>query len=354
VSPAPEPPAEVATAAAPPQPPPSPPPAPEPEDDADETLLVISDPFARWDGTRWFIKTEVVVPFPMTFFAVQNYEFSVNAFQVRTILACEKDWKLRKTSWEVSCAVEDFAILASDDDLLRRETRRDAKKVTETEAERRQHIQQILDEVDARLTGASLQLQVADNGRVTNIDLEGVSKRNRREAGMHETLRLVLSRVIVGFDMRLQKWNSLQPGIWTEYSSKLMSMPVVINTGTSGDVTADTSMGTSMLVHRLARMDGHLVVESRGKGVISSMGANWKTEYSGVAVYDPDDGYMTERVWVLEGEPTSSTWLQRDYWHAGRIVQLDPGQKPSVGESKQVTMPCCPHQGIAPWVILED
>ena len=66
------------------------PPAPISDEEV-ETILVISDPFARWDGTRWFIKTEVGLPISMTFYADQNYEFFSNAFQIRTILACDKD-----------------------------------------------------------------------------------------------------------------------------------------------------------------------------------------------------------------------------------------------------------------------
>lgn len=316
---------------------------PQPIDEEEyETIIVISDPFSRWDGTRWFIKTEVVLPVPMNFYADKNYEFRTYAFQVRTILACEKDWKISKKNWQVNCTLEDFGMQAVADEK--------AKDDMDSQETRNRRIQLILDEVDAKLTGAALQLQVSANGRVTNVDLEGVEKGTTRENTMAETLRLVMSRVIVGFDMKLKDYNFLEQGIWTEYNPKLMSIPMGYT----------TSMGNSMLVHRLQKIDGHLVVESRGKGVISLPGQldgdindNWITDFAGVAVYSEKDAYMTERVWILRGTPTAATWTNQEYRHAGRIVQLDPDQKPTCGTTQQVWMGK-PVAGIQPWVMIED
>ena len=79
-----------------------------------ERIVVIADPFARWDGTRWFIKTEIGLPYSLAFYADQNWDFETSAFQIRTILACDKDMKLSKQKLQVHCTIEDFAIQATD------------------------------------------------------------------------------------------------------------------------------------------------------------------------------------------------------------------------------------------------
>jgi hypothetical protein len=328
------------------------------DDDEIERIVVIADPFARWDGTRWFIKTEIGLPYELKFFADQNWEFWTSAFQIRTIVACDKDFKISKNRQQVHCTIEDFGIQATDSSdmktkleqkiIEKRIARREAAgkpALTESKEERRAHIQAILDEIDTKLSGASLQLQVSSMGRVTNIDLEGVPKDSVREAEMFATLRALLSRVIVGFDMKLENHDFLEQGFWVEYSSALMSIPA----------PDETSMGSSMLIHRLSKIDGNLIAESRGKGLISIFDdQNFTTSFAGVAVYDEDTAYMTERVWVLKGIPTANTWMDLPYWHAGRIIQLDPDQKPSLGETRLVHLPCCPVEGVAAWIPIED
>lgn len=327
-------------------------------EDEIERIVVIADPFARWDGTRWFIKTEIGLPYSLAFYADQNWEFWTTAFQIRTILACDRDMKLSKQKMQVHCTIEDFAIQATDaSDMKTKLEQKVADKradkrvaegksaVTESKETRRSHIQSILDEIDTKLSGASLQLQVSSMGRVTNIDLEGVAKDSAREAQMYATLRSVLTRVIVGFDMKLQNHDFLEQGFWVEYSSALMSIP-------SPD---ETSVGSSMLIHRLSRIDGNMIAESRGKGLISIYDdQTFTTSFAGVAVYDEDSAYMTERVWVLKGMPTANTWMDLPYWHAGRILQLDPDQKPSVGPTQLVHLPCCPVDEMAPWKPIEE
>jgi hypothetical protein len=182
---------------------------------------------------------------------------------------------------------------------------------------------------------------------------------------MAETLRLVLSRVVVGFDMKLKDYNFLEQGLWTEYNPKLMSMPFAVatydSTGRFTGLSTDPSMGNSMLIHKLHTVDKHLVVESRGKGVISlpsqlqsDQRDSWITDFAGVSVYSDKDAYMTERVWVLRGTPTASVWTTAEYRHAGRIVQLDPEQHPTCGDTRQVAMPGNPVSGVPLWLPIEE
>lgn len=358
-------------------------------------IVVWGDLFARWDDTRWLVATEIETPFPLTLAREKNGSFFTTGYQVRTILACSKSWKLNNKHYEVDCRLEDFGIQAA---------------IADRYTEGREALaQSVLDEIDAKLTNAALQLQVSDDGRVTNVDLEGLDKDSDREQMIYETLRQVLSRVVVGFDMKMQKLNQLNEGKWIEYHSALMSMPLP-----SGSTATRAS---STLIHYLNRYKGQILVQSIGKGMIevpplgasgetdrdrlmgedallnaanadyssggksgdsistdlgSGPGAQddgggsessngwtfegytYETNLKGVSIYDPDEGFMTERVWVLEGKPTAAAGLNtRKYWHAGRITMLGETDHPDVGATRVIAPRGQSVPGVPSWVSIE-
>ena len=64
-------------------------------------------------------------------------------------------------------------------------------------------------EVEVKEGGRAL-IQVSDDGQVQNVDIEGLDEaRDQREARINETLRVLLARMMAGFDMKLRKWNNL-------------------------------------------------------------------------------------------------------------------------------------------------
>ncbi len=313
------------------------------DDEMFEEIVVYGDLFARWDDTRWFIETEIGLPFPMMLQREQNDEIRANAMQIRAILRCNKTAQLRRKRFEVDCVLEDVGLQA----VPFRNDR--SKRKLETG-------QKVLDEIDAKLTDASLQLQVADDGRVTNIDLEGVSKSNSRVSAIQETLRQIMSRVVVGFDMKLRKGNQLHEGKWPEYNSNLMTMPVPPSiTGVSG---------SSMLMHYLNRYQGHILVQSIGKGVVGmpipdpregEKMVNYKTNFIGVSIFDFEEGYMIERVWALTGDASASALFQNgSYHHAGRITMLGEKDAPDVGPTRLVQAQGETTRGLEYWVPIEN
>ena len=198
------------------------------------------------------------------------------------------------------------------------------------------HSQDVLDEIDAKLTGARVQLQVRDNGRVTNIDLEDAPiPRNQRERQVHEALRQVLTRIVVGFDMKLRKANFLATGQWVENRSALLSMPSTTLTPASG-----------LVVHQLNGYKGHLVVQTKGEGQIivdlnDGTSVNYLSELSGVSIYDEENGYMTERVWSLVARQTASSFQEygstnANYSHSGLLRMLGEDEKVDVGPTQEV------------------
>ncbi len=337
-----------------------------------EEIVVWGDRFARWDETRWQIKTEVVTPFPFLFYAEKNYGVAVSGFQVETVMACAKAWKLDRKHYEIDCHFEEIALQAS---LADRAT--EGRIATGNT---------ILAELDTKLTGARIQLQVADDGRVTSIDLEGLEKDDDREQYIHETMRQVLSRVSVGFDMKMQKFNQLHEGKWIEYRSRLMSMPLPADsTGTQSNST---------VINYLSFYKGQVMVQSIGEGliVVPQLGSphealmsnfsgaatsteggptagewgesehtefvtpetNYDTSMTGVSIYDADEGFMTERVFAVEGKPTASALFNSgNYWHAGRIRILGEGEKPSLRMTGIISPRGQPQPGLPKWVPIE-
>jgi hypothetical protein len=283
------------------------------DEDSAEEIVVWGDLFARWDDTRWYVTTEFALPFELTLARDENISFQTRELELRTIVACEKEWKLGKRRYEVACKIEDFGIQAAIAERV----------VTEADAER---AQLVLNEVDAKLTGASLSLQVADDGRVPNLDLDGIDTDNRRQSEIQETLRQVLSRVVVGFNLKMQKYNQLHEGKWAEYNSTVMTMP--LPPGVSG------SMGSNMLVHHLNHYRGHVIVQSIGKGMTSveveqGQMVNFTTDFIGVSTFDDQEGFMTERVWALDGTSTASAFFaQGTYFNAGKITMLGDADRP--------------------------
>ena len=306
------------------------------DDDIAEEIVVWGDLFARWDETRWMITTEVGLPFDMTLSRDENLEFQTQDFQIRAIFACSKDWRLNRRKYEVDCEIEDFAIKAA---IAQR-------RVREADIER---AQSVLDEIDAKLHGAAMQLQVADDGRVLNLDLEGVPKNNRRQSQAHETLRQVMSRLVVGFNLKLQEYNQLHEGKWYEYNSSIMTIP--LPPGVSGN------LGSNMLVHYLNRYRGHVIVQSIGKGMTTvSTGAtvNYETDFIGVSLFDPEEGYMNERVWALEGTSTASgTFSANHYFHAGKIYLIGDQDRPDCGSTEVVNSRSQNWPTLPAWVPIE-
>lgn len=290
-------------------------------DEAAEEIVVWGDLFARWDDTRWMVTTEVGLPYPLLFARDENAEFESQEFVIKAVIGCNKDWKLGARRYEVGCVIEDFSMVAAVSE----------RRVSDADIAR---AQSVLDEIDGKLTGAKLQLQVSDDGRVTNLSLEGVPKNNARQSQIHETLRQVLARLVVGFNLKLRKFNQLNEGKWYEYNSTLMSMPMADG----------ANMGSNMVVHYLNPFKGQIVVQSIGQGVVSSEavasnGVESRTTFNldliGVSIFDKNEGYMLERVWAINGTaPTAFGVLP--YFNAGRIYTLGTADKPDCGPSRVV------------------
>jgi hypothetical protein len=357
--------------------------------DPSEEIIIYADEFARWEDTRWLVATELLLPLGTPFGADKNESFMSYAFQIRAVVWCDKEGKLSKTKMEVACKIEDIALLVTTHRRWKREKDREL-------AER------VLAEIDAKLTGAAVQMQVDKEGGVTNFDLEQVRADNLRERQIQEALRQVMTRVMSGFHLRIPD-HAQRTGQWVEYKSELMDMP---------SLTA--SRGSTELVHVVSPYEGHQLVQTSGRGSVSvfiptpaeddpfdtvtqntnpatasrsggggvgpqtlggtegameaaaeallSQGGTesqveitYEMSATGVALFERSTGIMTERVWACHGVPTAGSGVITGppFRNVGRITLLGKDERPDVGPTKQVAPPGRVVEGLDPWVPLE-
>jgi hypothetical protein len=241
---------------------------------------------------------------------------------VRAVLSCDKDFQQWWRTWEVHCGVEDIGLVAMP-------------------ALRTDHDQALLDELDATLTDARLQLQVSEAGGVPDVDIEGVSAHDERTRLRQETLRELVSRVALPFHLAIP--DPVHDGKrWYEPHSRLLSIP-----------TLQGSVGSITLAHYLDGLGpDYFVVQSIGKATVKPYtGFNeiidtegkavdladiFDLDMHGVALVRRADGIMSERVWVVSGGLVPSSPHNLDgltYYHAGRLRILGPDERPGVGNT---------------------
>jgi hypothetical protein len=255
----------------------------------------------------------------------------------------------------------------------------------------------VLDQIDAKLTGAAVQLQVDKKGGVTNFDLEQIAADNTRERQIKESLRQVLSRVMAGFHLRIPD-HAQKSGQWVEYGSELLDMP-----------SLTSSRGSTTLVHVVSPYGNNQLVQTSGQGTISvflpspqtnedfsftdvdtspatvtrgdsggisgteeameamaesllaqggvesEVPITYEMSATGVALFERRTGIMTERVWACHGVPTASSGVisGAPFRNVGRIVLLGEDERPDVGPTKQVAPPYRQVFGLDPWVDIE-
>lgn len=366
-------------------------------------VIVYGDEFVRWDGTRWWVEDEMVLPSGLLFSVDNNLAIQTHALQVRAIVACEKDARLSGKRWEVSCTFEDVGLLVTTS--------------TQWHPQGQARAQQVLDQIDAELTGAEVQLQVDNEGGITNFDLEGIDADNLRERTHQEALRTVVSQLMAGFHLKIPD-QAQRDGQWVEPHTELLDIP---------SVTA--SRGSTVVVHQTSDHLGNRLVQTVGRGTIAvgvtwtgddpfnhtklvqsdgsdnsavptaggpdgsppadvigpvvmlqypppglatpgeasfttvprageqrmtELEATWSANLSAVALFQRSSGIMTERVWVASATATAgSVEGTGPFLNLGRLHILEPSDKPSVGPTKQVAWPGQPMAGLDPWTDLQ-
>jgi hypothetical protein len=327
-----------------------------------EEVIIFGDRFARWDHTRWYAEMQIGFPSPFYFYAKENHEFRATQLQVRSAFLCDKTWKRGNRQFEVLCDIEEVSLRAVMFESFN------------------EHVTDILTELDNDLTNAKLRLYVTDDGKIDNVDFEGFEANNRRELIRRENARQIFVRLMASFHMKLPRSSSMHEGQWVEYDSPLFLLPTpqIVEDSTvsrGGDSTSSSagttapvnfaSMGGSHVLNQLDKYKGQLVVQSVGKATISDgsesdESANYySVKFDGVAIYDPNSGVMTERVYALRGKATASSALADGfggafYYHTGRVRMIEETTKVDVGPTGRSAKPnATATPGLLTWVPIE-
>lgn len=246
----------------------------------------------QWDGPQtWVVQTQLRIPSEFWLQAERNLQVRVAEVRTNAVLDCAPERTLGKRGWEIRCDVRDFGIQAApestDHGLL-----------------------EILDELDGRLTGqAWVEVVMTADGRVRSVDLEGVDKSNRRLQEIHESLRLLLTRSMAGFDLRLpRKGDDKDAGEWEQGAPLAMGL-----------LTSQGTMGSARITHTLTPGEAGVVeIASAGRGVLGSgetiaVNGNerprdlFDMSLEGTATFDTAHGRLLRREVVVHGQPTASS-----------------------------------------------
>lgn len=314
-----------------------------------EEIVVYDDPYARWDHTRWHVRTQLGLSSPYLLYDYSSHEMEPIALDLDFVMSCLKTWRRNKTRQEVDCTIDDLAIRAASWRL------------------REPYGDEILAYFDERLTGSRLQLLVADDGRVVGIDLEGFDEDNDRQKAIFQQARMLLDRAVAGFNLRLPPRSAIRLGQWVEYNPTLFAIPYVPPQSRRSQLEARApavynTLGGSRIIHQLDPYKGHQVVQSVGEGTISLGGEEDNENYfsvklDGVTLYDPKTGVMFERVYAVHGKATAGSTMaygraDPKYFHVGSLRLLGDTEPVDVGTTALVARPADTASALPPWIPL--
>lgn len=343
-----------------------------------------ADPLANWQGTRWLLKSESLIPVSITLVAANNKQLWTNAVQSEAVVTCDKVEPANKKAVIVTCDIDQMALRA----VSRYDNPTDVV---------RENSQAVLDEVTQRMTEAQLQFQVNHKGRITRVEVPGLSARDNRIRESNEILRQIGMDLASGFQLhRNTEWS----GQWAERNGNLLRVPT----------RTPLSLATNT-VHAANQVDGRTIVQSQGKGTFTiayeaqfisgnktvrntvqdsaveglgsdaevattsgKIGAGFSSgetqttsilpedrQYSGtltsVALIDTDTDKVVERVWATIGSPTASTPGSsggiKVYWN-GHLRRLAADEQVTLGTTEMVSAPGQTISGLNAWQPIND
>ncbi len=275
---------------------------------------------------QWYIEAEVHLPGFIWFAAEHNKEARVTSYQVRMLTTCALALEEKK-SYQLDCMIDDIGLRAA------------------TLSPDQAQLPEILEELDTKLTGAPLQLTLRKDGRLRSLDLEGMERDNLRTGRIQENTRLVLYRVMAGFDLQLPRKGYARYPSWAQTDSVLMWSPSAVGT-----------LGSTEFVHQVVERKGDLVIiQTLGRGMVvpGDQMNQFDTNLDAMGVFDLSQGVLTERVWNSLGKPTASSAVAEGgkgllYRQQGKL-NLVTGEAPEVGETSMVALPGLADPGLPAW-----
>lgn len=275
---------------------------------------------------RIYATASVQLPRYMWFLADFNRDIRVAGFEVELVMTCASEAVSRRRH-EVTCLIDDAALRASP---LRAEQGRAGK---------------VLEQMRDKLDGATVVLQVRDNGLIKNVALRDAyrrGQRHRRIRQMNENLRLVVMRALAGLDLERPRKGYTEDEVWAQGDTLLTMAPSAVGT-----------MGSTQIVHKSRALEDDLLpVTTAGKAMIapatSTRGGapadTFDTRIEAEALVDPQTGGISSRAWKVIGTPTPSSAIAEGpaglpYVQQGRVVALRDGDEIELGATGEVENP---------------
>ena len=276
----------------------------------------------NWDAPRrYLVVSDVTSPEFIWFLAEFNSEARVSQWRTNFVMNCAGE-PIGKKAYEVQCKIEDISI--------------QAKAVSEVDARK---LNDVLNDMDTKLTGAVLQMEMTTDGRIRSVDLEGIEKRNRRTRDMVETMRRILSRGVALLDLQLpKKGDDGGSGQWEQKNSLVVGFPYGL--GTIGSVRlkheiAEDASATKLVMTGKGIAGAGVTVQVAGQEQIANL---YEMIVGGEAFFDTKTGGLVSRQYQSQGQATASS-IQADGWNgvkymqAARLSLIGEADQPKLGET---------------------
>lgn len=296
---------------------------------AEEGAVRTQTPGLTWSPdpgshVRWRVDNTVELPAAVLFKTDFNHEARVLRWRSAMVLDCEaSDVSPRRVVW--SCAVEDAALEGA------------------TFAVDQGRLNDILHELDEKLTDSVVEFEISSHGRLHEVKLRQArlnKQHNRRTNRMNETLRQIVRRGLAGFDLDVPAKPT--EGAWVQLRSTLLEMPAPAGTMSVADVaSAGHAVG-----------DRYVAIRTSGAGVIqpelyATTEAWYDADIEAIAAFDRELGVLAQREWTVVAKPTASNpaaqgFAGLDYLQSGRIVMLGPDEEARLFATREEALRIAP------------
>lgn len=238
---------------------------------------------------RWVMESQVALPGHIWLYADQNVDVRVRSLRTQLVVDCT----VTNGGDTMVCVVEDAALSG------------------ETYASERGLLQPVLDEIDAKLTGARVELELRGDGRLRGTKVELLRLRpstNRRTRHTAEMMRVLVQRTFAPLDLQIPR-RGLEEGGWPQYHSTSLQL-----------LTLQGTAGGGKLVHHAQHWgEDRALVATAGRATLidgATMARQpipFDTTLTGHTVLDTRRGTLAEARWEIYGEPTASAGVTVPY-----------------------------------------
>ncbi|MDG1483798.1 MAG: hypothetical protein P8R54_29675 [Myxococcota bacterium] len=196
-----------------------------------------------WAGktVRYHAETLIQHFYPIELLALQNTNVRAVSIMAAADMTCTGE--ALKKGWALTCTIDTIGL----------------QGVSQHPSDTPQ-VDAVLEEYSGLLTGAVVQVELAADGRVKVVDLEGVAKADERQREIHEKLRLVMRRMVAPMDQQLPKKGTTELGDSWKQKNNSVAFEIFSKFGTIG--------GSVLEYEVIADANDEVAVVAGGRGNI--------------------------------------------------------------------------------------